>query len=330
MKSFWVDVRPWDKDMVTTALESGADAVIVPEGCSDKVRELGVILTVSGDGDIVLGKDVLEIEISGKADEMKAAAISRENKVIVKTSDWTIIPLENLVAQSGGIFAYVRSAEEARTALQVLEKGVAGVVVRTADPGEIRKAARFVKGKSTVLGLETAKVVEIKVLGMGDRVCVDTCTAMTTGEGMLVGNSSSAMFLVHSESVENPYVEARPFRVNAGALHAYVLTPSGKTKYLSELRSGDDVLVTRFSGESRAAIVGRAKVELRPMMLVRAVCRRKEISLILQNAETIRLVKSDGEPLSVAKLKVGDGVLCHISEGGRHFGMKVEETITER
>jgi len=77
---------------------------------------------------------------------MKAAAISRENKVIVKTADWTIIPLENLVAQSGEIFAYVRSAEEARTSLQVLEKGVAGVVVRTAVPGKGGEAVQGATG----------------------------------------------------------------------------------------------------------------------------------------------------------------------------------------
>ncbi len=116
----------------------------------------------------------------------------------------------------------------------------------------------------------------------------------------------------------------------AGALHAYVITPSGTTKYLSELRSGDEVLLTRAGGESRAAIVGRVKVELRPMMLVRADCGGRDVSLILQNAETIRLVRPDGSPLSVAKLRQGDEVLCHTEEGGRHFGMKVDETITEK
>ena len=30
------------------------------------------------------------------------------------------------------------------------------------------------------------------------------------------------------------------------------------------------------------------------------------------------------------KLKKGDKVLAHLATGGRHFGMKVEETITEK
>ena len=28
MKQFWVDARPWNKDIVTTAIESGADAIV--------------------------------------------------------------------------------------------------------------------------------------------------------------------------------------------------------------------------------------------------------------------------------------------------------------
>ena len=32
MKQIWVKVDPWDKKLVTTALESGADAVWVPAG----------------------------------------------------------------------------------------------------------------------------------------------------------------------------------------------------------------------------------------------------------------------------------------------------------
>ncbi len=70
---------------------------------------------------------------------------------------------------------------------------------------------------------------------MGDRVCLDTVSNMVPGEGMLVGNAGSGFFLVHSESLENPYVAARPFRVNAGAVHAYLYLPEGKTKYLSEV-----------------------------------------------------------------------------------------------
>ena len=29
MKQFWVDIRPWNKEIATTAIESGADALVV-------------------------------------------------------------------------------------------------------------------------------------------------------------------------------------------------------------------------------------------------------------------------------------------------------------
>jgi len=76
--------------------------------------------------------------------------------------------------------------------------------------------------------------------------------------------------------------------------------------------------------------VGRSKIEKRPMMLVEAFALGQKLSLILQNAETIRLTRPGGAPISIAKLKPGDKVLAFLEEAGRHFGMKVKETITEK
>ena len=233
MKKFWVDARPWDKRIVTTALESGAHAVAVPAGHSDKVRELGLIPTVAEDGDIKLGADVVEIRIQNKADEENVAKLGKSKLVVVDTSDWTIIPLENLVAQCDGIIARVASAEEARTAITILEKGVAGVLLATRDFNEIKKTAKLLLEQSETVPLVEVEVTSVKSVGMGDRVCVDTCTNMAPGQGMLVGNAGGALFLVHAESLSNPYVAARPFRVNAGAVHAYIRVQGGKTRYLS-------------------------------------------------------------------------------------------------
>jgi len=123
---------------------------------------------------------------------------------------------------------------------------------------------------------------------MGDRVCIDTCTQMKLGEGMLVGNSSSGMFLVHAENVATPYCDPRPFRVNAGAVHAYVQVPGGLTRYLADLKAGDPVQVVNARGQAQAAYIGRTKTERRPLVLVAAEHKGREISLVLQNAETIR------------------------------------------
>ncbi len=331
MKKVWTRIIPWDKQKVISSLESGVDAVIVPEGFSEKVKELGVIKTVAKDGDIKLGEDVVEFEIKSKEDEKTALKLSKSRMLILKMADWTIIPLENLIAQTEGLMVEVKNATEAKTAIQILEKGVDGVVLDTEDMNEIRKVAQLVKGSSEQLKLEIVKIVKTEPVGMGDRVCVDTCTNMQSGEGMLVGNSSSAMFLVHSESIENPYVETRPFRVNAGAVHAYTLLPGGKTKYLSELKSGDESLIVRSNGQTQVAIVGRIKVERRPLMLVEGETEDgRKVSLILQNAETVRLVGSDGEAKSVVELGKDVEVMGYLAEGGRHFGIKVDETIVEK
>ena len=330
MKEVWVRVEPWDKELAIAALESGADAVVLAEGDSPRMADLGVMRTVAPDGDVKLGEDVIEMEIASKADEEKAAKAPADKTLLLRMKDWTIIPLENLIAQRERLFVAVRDADEARTVVQTLEKGADGVVLETRDPAAVRKAVVLVHDIGASIELVPAKVTEVKPLGMGDRVCVDTCSNMELGEGMLVGNATNGLFLVHSESIDNPYVAARPFRVNAGAVHAYVLTPGDRTRYLSELRSGDEVQVVRHDGKTRTAFVGRSKIEKRPLMLVKADAGGTALSIVLQNAETIRLTAPDGSPVSVAVLKPGDEVLAHLMGGGRHFGMKVEESLDEK
>jgi len=330
MKTVWIKASPWKKEIVTTALESGADAIVVPRGYSSKVKKLGMMTTIAPDGDLKLDKDVVEWEIKSKADEERIVKLSKTKKVIVKTGDWTVIPLENLIAQTGNLIVEVKNTTEAKTMMKVLEKGVDGVLLNTRDINEIKKTIRVVKDVSERVPLQIAQVTRVEPLGMGDRVCIDTCTNMTIGEGMLTGNSSGGLFLVHSESIENPYVEPRPFRVNAGPVHAYVRVPDGKTRYLSELKSGDEATIVNHRGLCQKSVVGRIKVEKRPLMLVEAECKKKTISTILQNAETIRLTQPSGNPLSVVDLKKGSKILAFVEEAGRHFGMKIKETITEK
>jgi 3-dehydroquinate synthase II len=328
---FWVNAKPYKKKVVTTALESGADAVIVPRGQSKKVHELGLIKTVAPDGDLKLGEDVVEINISSEKDEAKALKVPADKLLLIKTSDWKIIPLENLIAKRGkGLLAWVRNAEETKVALKIMERGVDGVVLATNDLSEIKRTAAVLREQGERLSLVAASIKSVRPLGMGDRVCVDTISNMAPGQGMLVGNSSSGMFLVHAENVETPYCATRPFRVNAGAVHAYIRVADGKTSYLADLGIGDPVLIVDEKGKSEVAFVGRSKVEKRPMMLVEASYKGKPLSLVMQNAETIRLTKPGGEPVSITHLKEGDKVLSYLEEAGRHFGVKIDETIVEK
>ena len=49
-------------------------------------------------------------------------------------------------------------------------------------------------------------------------------------------------------------------------VHAYVAIPSGRTAYLSELRNASEVLIVNAAGQQRTAIVGRVKIETRPLV----------------------------------------------------------------
>jgi 3-dehydroquinate synthase II len=331
MKEFILDARNVPKAVITTAIESGVDFILIKEDQANEIKKLGRVKLIIQDKEGNLSDDFAIVKIENKADEERAANLAKSGKkVIVETTDWTIIPLENLIAQSPNIYSIVKNSEEAKTSVGILEKGVKGVVLRTTDINEVKKVAKVIKEDTEKLNFIKAKVTAIKPIGMGDRVAVDTTSLLKRGEGMLVGNSSAGMILVHGETEESEYVASRPFRVNAGAVHMYTRVPNGKTTYLSELSAGKEVMIYDFNGNGRVVYVGRAKVERRPMLLIEAEYEGKKLSSVLQNAETIRVVKPDGTPISVVDLKVGDEIVGYVEEAGRHFGMKVEETILEK
>ncbi len=330
MKKVWVKAIPWDKEVALAAVECGADALWVPPGWAPEARKIGIIPIVAEDGDLKPGQDIVEKEVREKRDEEEIVALSLSKKVVVKGGDWTIIPLENLLSRSDHLFVEIDQLHEGRTSFGILEKGVEGVVVNNPDPDAVRHIIQMLKGGNEKIELLTARVKRIEPLSSGDRVCVDTCSSMFSGEGMLVGNSSQALFLIHSENVENPFGNTRPFRVNAGPVHAYIRMADGGTKYLSEIKAGDRVLIVNFEGTSYPAVVGRAKLERRPLVLVEAEEKGQTISVILQNAETIRLIQPDGKSISLVDLRERSEVLVYREKGGRHFGVQIDETIVEK
>src|SRR5207249_6670005 len=83
-------------------------------------------------------------------------------------------------------------------------------------------------------------------------------------------------------------------------------------------------------GRTRSVVVGRVKIERRPLLLVEAEVDDRRYSTIVQNAETVRFVTVDGGSLGVSDLRVGSEVLLRVEEGGRHFGMPIRETISEQ
>ena len=321
------------KDLVTNGLESGIVNFILRKG-DEAFEDLGkmdqVIYFEKGKP---VSDDIEFSQIDTPADQERVLnLVGKKKTVIVETSDWTIIPLENMIAKfrTAGteILAVASRNEEAELYLTTIEKGVDRVVIETEDPLAIGKFRDLLTVNEPV-ELQEVEVVSVEPVEMGDRVCVDTCCLMKPGEGMLCGSYSNCLFLVQSESEANGYVATRPFRVNAGAVHMYCMVPGGGTRYLSEISAGDPVLVCDRKGNVRSASVGRCKVEVRPLLIVTATDGNKTYNVILQNAETIKVVTPKGSE-SVTKLKKGDKILAHLTSGGRHFGMKVEETITEK
>jgi 3-dehydroquinate synthase II len=281
-------------------------------------------------------KTALRVTIQGKEDENKAAKAAElgVDYVIINCLDWRVIPLENLIAKGRGkstLIAEVNTSEDAKIVLEALELGTDGVLLKTGNPTELEKTIKIIKAQSPKMALTSAKILSIKPIGSGARVCVDTVDLMVPGEGMLVGCQSAGFFLVEAEVNENPYVQSRPFRVNAGPASHYTLTSAQSTRYLSELKAGDEVLIVSREGNVRVTNVGRSKIEFRPLILIEAQSGTTKIKTILQNAETIRLVTPKASK-PVTELKPNDEVLVHLAaKGGRHFGISVpEETVIEK
>lgn len=314
---------PFSKNDVTLALESGVDGVIVPADKVDSVSQLSRTQ--------VLAEEAMPSRaMTSKADEEAIRDDLRAGQQVVLARGWEIIPVENLLAQCDNVVAEAGSLEEAVLASGILQRGVQGIVVLPEAIGELKDIVSRCKISREHEELEEAIITRVEPAGLGHRVCIDTMSMLHRGQGMLVGNSSAFTFLVHAETEHNEYVASRPFRVNAGAVHAYIRLPGDATTYLSEVTAGTQMLVVDHTGATSLATAGRVKIEVRPMLLVEAKIGDKKGAVFLQNAETIRLTAPDGTPVSVVTLKPGDKVLCRTDEAGRHFGMRIKEDIQEK
>jgi 3-dehydroquinate synthase II len=71
-------------------------------------------------------------------------------------------------------------------------------------------------------------------------------------------------------------------------------------------------------------------MERRPLALVEAEENGQNISIILQNAETIRLTEPCGKAVSLVDLREETEVLVYRERTARHFGVPMDETIIEQ
>jgi 3-dehydroquinate synthase II len=346
LKELWLEIDQnaslQEKESLLSLAHENADVILEDLQASNRSGKLDLTFLSELDEKKIAQlkkegkKTALRVSIQGKEDENKAAKAAelQVDYVLIDCLDWRVIPLENLIAKARGkskLIAEVTTSEDAKLVLEALELGTDGVLLKTANPNELSKTIKIVKAQTPKMALTTTKILSIKPIGTGARVCVDTVDLMVPGEGMLVGCQSAGFFLVEAEVNENPYVQSRPFRVNAGPASHYTLTSMQNTRYLSELKAGDEVLIVNREGKVRITNVGRSKIEFRPLILIEAQADDTKIKTILQNAETIRLVTPNGSK-PVTELKPNDEVLVHLAaKGGRHFGISVpEETVIEK
>ena len=262
--------------------------------------------------------------------------------MLVRCSDWTMIPIENIVAAASGsgtrVAAAISNEIDLPGAAFALQHGVDAVLLPPESGSETLWAAARGIASETVSDdaeqapseLSTATVISVESGGVGERLCVDLIERLSPGEGMAIGSSSGALCLIHGESLPSEYVPSRPFRVNAGAIHAYALMADGSTKYLSELNAGDEVAVLSTDGSRRSASIGRLKIERRPFLVVRFECGSVEGQVMAQQAETVRLVSPGGEVLSVTDLHIGDEILILVDSSMRHIGQALPGEVSER
>ncbi len=297
------------------------EEVVVREG--DRLRGVGPA-----------GSDVVVATVADAATLELAVRATPPGGVLA--IEWTgdrVIPLENAIAARGRRFAvwvYARTPAEVSGALGALEHGADRVFVEIHSVEQVDELESLVEGPtSQPLQWIRAPVLAVRPAGIGDRVLVDTTSLLAPEEGLLVGSAAAFLFHVASEAVGSAFSRARPFRVNAGAAHSYVLLADGTTRYLSELEPGDAVLVTRPEGGVRSARVGRVKIERRPMVVVTADDAGTPRTIFLQEAETVRLSTESGRVAST-ELAPGASVRAVHLPPARHLGHAVEETVHER
>jgi 3-amino-4-hydroxybenzoic acid synthase len=252
--------------------------------------------------------------------------------------DPTNIPLELVIASLQGSHTVVikevtdpDDAEDAVVALGVMEVGSDGVLFSPVRQEALDHfAGALDEVAAPTVAISVATVIRTAPIGMGHRACIDLATLFEPTEGMLVGSTSQGGILCCPEVFFLPYMELRPFRVNAGAIHSYVYGTGNRTNYMSELKAGSPAMIVGVDGRIREVPVGRIKTEIRPLRLIEAEFEGGEkINVIMQDDWHVRIFSEDGKPLNITELKPGDRVLGHLSSPGRHVGIPVDETIEE-
>jgi len=178
-------------------------------------------------------------------------------------------------------------------------------------------------------------VVEIEsvIHSRGDNVSLTMLSGFKEGHSLLAGSFNRALFLTSGYSNE----------VDAGCVSTYVLCNDDKTKYLGDLRQGDELLTLNFAGKELSNRLVQIKTEKRQMLLINAnyeVPGRKIFELLKSNGENyfngyrsiFRLQNTKtGEPISVldiSKYRDREEDICAFLNVGTTFTDSENNLIT--
>lgn len=256
--------------------------------------------------------------------------------LLVAFKDPTNIPLELVIAELHKTDTVLlkeinQDVDDAVIALGVLEMGSDGVLAAFTTMEQFDQfAQKMASQSSSKMAIEVGVIDRITHLGLGYRACIDTTHMFNPDEGILVGSTSTGGILCCPEVFHLPYMELRPFRINAAAVHSYIFQADERTSYISELRAGSVLTTVNAKGETRQVYVGRTKTEIRPLLLIEATFPQgRKVNIIMQDDWHVRVFSDQAKPLNVTELKPGDRVLGFGTEPGRHVGVKVDEHIIE-
>jgi 3-dehydroquinate synthase class II len=105
---------------------------------------------------------------------------------------------------------------------------------------------------------------------------------------------------------------------------------------MAELRAGDALLAVTSIGTTRPVVLGRIKIEQRPMLKITVKPtgnskRKPQMShVFMQQAETVRLMANLDTPVSVTDIAAGDVALGWSGHGRRHLGKTIDSRVEER
>lgn len=168
--------------------------------------------------------------------------------VISSTSKTVLI----LVREAGYKTSLRTCVEDAVIALGVLEMGSDGVLVGFITMEQFDRFAQKIDAQATSkIDIQVGVVDRITHLGLGYRSCIDTTYIFNPDEDILVGSTSTGGILCCPEVFYLPYMELRPFRINAASIHSYIFQSNNRTSYISELRAGSQLTTVNTRGEPR-------------------------------------------------------------------------------